>query len=88
MVGIGGEQLCFLERGMLSFQDDPFMYRYFLDIFIADVRASMGPQERPSLLGRDFLNLCDVRLNHARNLVALEPLNVDSGFIRPPLLPA
>ena len=39
----------------------------------------------PSLLGRDFLNLCDVRLNHSAGVVALEPVNVDDsgGIVSP-----
>ena len=71
---------------MLSFLDDQSFYRRcFLDIFIADVSESTIFQENVPLLGRDFLNLCDVRLNHAQNLVTLNPLNVDSGgIILPP----
>ena len=57
----------------------------FDNIFIADVSESSIFQESASLLGRDFLNLCDLRLNHAQNLVALTPLNVDAGgIILPP----
>ena len=53
-----------------------------MDIWRPDARQ-FG-QLFPSLLGRDFLNLCDVRLNHARSIVALDPLNVENGFILPP----
>ena len=71
---------------MLSFLDEQSRYlRRFLNIFIADVATSAVMEESPSLLGRDFLNLCDVRLNHPADIVALYPLNVDpGGFILPP----
>lgn len=52
-----------------------------LIIFLAESSES---NQVPSVLGRDFLNLCDVRLNHSRNLVNLDPLNVESGFILTP----
>ena len=85
-VGIGGQQHCFIEPGLLSLVDDQYSYRRcFLNIFIADVSESSIFQESVSLLGRDFLNLCDLRLNHAQNLVSLTPLNVDAGgIILPP----
>ena len=84
--GIGGSRNYYLEPCVLVFEDDQSdLLQCRLTIFIADSTES---ELVPSLLGRDFLNLCDVRLNHARNLVALEPLNVDSSFIRPPLLTA
>ena len=85
-VGIGGQQHCFIEPGLLSLVDDQYSYRRcFLNIFIADVSESSIFQESTSLLGREFLNLCDLRLNHPQNLVSLTPLNVDAGgIILPP----
>ena len=83
--GVGGQQRCFIEQCMLSFRDEQYRYvRRFLNIFIAEVATSAVMEASPSLLGRDFLNLCDVRLNHVQNLVSLDPLNVESGFILPP----
>lgn len=82
--GLGGQQRCFIEQCMLSFRDEQSRYVWrFLNIFIADVATSVVMQESPSLLGRDFLNFCDVHLNYAENLVSLDPLNVDAGFILP-----
>ena len=45
-------------------------------------REERPSKEAPPLLGRDFLNLCDLRVNPARGLVQLEPFNVEGGFIR------
>ncbi len=84
--GIGGTQNYYSQPGVLIFEDDQYNFlQCNLDIFVAEIGASALMQEVPSLLGRDFLNLCDVRLNHAQNLVTLNPLNVDSGgIILPP----
>ena len=83
--GIGGARNYFSEPGVLIFEDDLFdPLQCNLEIFVADIGAPDSLQQIPSLLGRDFLNRCDVRLNHARNLVALDPLNVENGFILPP----
>ena len=84
-IGLGGTWRYFSESCVLSFEDDrPSYVRRHLDIFIAEPGWPAEYQERPSILGRDFLNLCDVRLNHAQNLVTLDPLNVESGFILSP----
>ena len=56
----------------------------YIDIDICHQDARTSLQNIPSLLGRDFLNLCDVRLNHAAGVVALDPLNIDDGFILVP----
>ena len=88
-VGVGGLQRYFSEQGSISFEDGQGSYiRCYLDIGIAGPESSTTPETVPSLLGRDFLNLCDVRLNYSRDLVALDPLNVDSGFIQPSHQPA
>ena len=82
--GIGGTHRYYSELGTLSFDVESAVIQYSLDIRIAEDGPS-APMRLPSLLGRDFLNLCDVRLNYARNLVSLAPLNVDGrGFIQPP----
>ena len=76
-VGIGGTQRYYSVAGTLSFQIGLHSYiRCHLDINIAE-DDSLAPEGIPSLLGRDFLNLCDVRLNYSTGLVALEPVNVN-----------
>ena len=81
--GIGGIQRYYSEPGTLSFETEPLHLRCNLDLHIAG--DADNPARIPSLLGREFLNLCDLRLNHPQNLVALTPLNVDAGgIILPP----
>lgn len=76
-VGIGGTQRFYSVAGTLSFEIGPHSYiRCRLDINIAG-DDPVAPEGIPSLLGRDFLNLCDVRLNYSTGLVALEPVNVN-----------
>ena len=84
--GIGGSRNYYSEPCVLVFEDDKGdLLQCHLTVFIAELNQ---PETVPSLLGRDFLNLCDVRLNYSRDLVALDPLNVDSGFIQPSYQPA
>ena len=81
--GIGGIQRYYSEPGTLSFENEASRLRCNLDLHIAG--DADNPARIPSLLGREFLNLCDLRLNHLQNLVALTPLNVDAGgIILPP----
>ena len=62
-IGIGGTQRYYSVAGTLAFEIAPDSYiRCHLDINIAG-DDSNAPEGIPSLLGRDFLNLCDVRLN-------------------------
>ena len=73
-VGIGGTQHYYSVPGTLSFETASFPHiRCHLDINI--VRDDpQTPQGIPSLLGRDFLNLCEVRLNYYTGLVSMEPV--------------
>lgn len=83
--GIGGNDRYYSEPAMLFFPGgEERALSCLLNIDIWQPDSSRFDQILPSLLGRDFLNLCDVRLNHARNLVSIDPLNVDNGFIRSP----
>lgn len=83
-VGIGGTQQYYSETGVLTFDVESSVVRCDVDIRIA-VYGTGASDRIPSLLGRDFLNLCDVRLNYSQDLVALARLNVDSsGLILPP----
>ncbi len=83
--GIGGSDRYYGESARLVFPEgEERALSCFLNIDIWQPDPSRFDQILPSLLGRDFLNLCDVRLNHAANIVALDPLSVDNGFILPP----
>ena len=74
-LGIGGVQRYFSEPGSLSFGVGASTLRCNLNIHIIDDRAARS--RIPSLLGRDFLNLCDVRLNYHAGLVSLAPVSVN-----------
>ena len=77
--GIGGARNYYSEPGVLVFEDDQFnSLQCNLEIFVADIGAPDSLQQIPSLLGRDFLNLCDVRLNYHTGLVSLEPANLSA----------
>lgn len=81
--GIGGTQSYYSEPGTLYFGAEAPPLHCNLDLRIAGDPDS--PARIPSLLGREFLNRCDLRLNPAQNLVALTPLNLDAnGTILPP----
>ena len=73
--GLAGREKYYSETGLLSFGED-YRFRHQLKMFIAR-EGSRTPQSVPSLLGRDFLNLCDVRLDYATNSVWLTPWNVN-----------
>ena len=81
--GIGGTHRYYSESGSLSFDVESSVIQCNLDIRTAEDGPAASTR-LPSLLGRDFLNLCDVRLNHSRGLVSLDPLNVERGFVLPP----
>ena len=84
--GIGGTRNYYSELAVLAFEDDQSSFlQCNLDVFVAEPGESDVAQWAPTLLGRDFLNLCDVRLNHAAGIVSLAPLNIDrSGAIQLP----
>ena len=73
--GVGGIQRYFSEPGTLSFDTEPLPLWCDLDFHIID--DSAAPSRIPSLLGRDFLNLCDVRLNYHAGLVSISPVDVN-----------
>ena len=82
---MGGEDRFFSEQAILTFPGEGNQsFGYMLDIDIWRPDSRRFGHLLPSLLGRDFLNLCDVRLNHSQDLVSLDPLNVESGFVLPP----
>ena len=73
--GIGGVRRYYSEPGTLSFDTESATLWCDLDILIEDDTAA--PSRIPSLLGRDFLNRCDVRLNYHAGLVSLAPVSVN-----------
>ena len=81
--GIGGGSGYYRENATLTFQDSagPELH-CTMPVFIRP-----GPdsdlQDAPSLLGRDFLNRCDVRLNRSLSLARLEPVNLADTAILP-----
>ena len=81
--GIGGGSGYYRENATLTFQDSagPELH-CTMAVFI---RPGPDPalQDAPSLLGRDFLNRCDVRLNRAQSLARLEPVNLADAAILP-----
>ena len=69
--GIGGTAAYYAVSARVQFTDSegwPVTYRH--DVVVA--RPSATNWTYPSFLGMDFLTYFDVRLNHGRNVVALE----------------
>lgn len=56
-----------------------------LDVQIAQESDAVARRNLPSLLGRDFLNLCALTVDHFNDIVRLEPHNVIEGFVLPPI---
>jgi hypothetical protein len=85
-IGVGGRERYYSERAYLMFRDEGGQaFQWMVDVDIWRPDFNRLAQLLPSLLGRDFLNLCDVRLNHSAGVVALEPVNVDDsgGIVSP-----
>ena len=81
--GIGGGSGYCREAATLVFQDSAGRkLRCPLDVFI-NPQPPPDLLDAPSLLGRDFLNRCDVRLNRAQSLARLEPVNLADTAILP-----
>ena len=74
-IRIGGVRRYYSEPGRLSFDTGLVTLWCDLDFHIIDDHAA--PSRIPSLLGRHFLNLCDVRLNYHTGLVSLVPVNIN-----------
>lgn len=81
--GIGGGSDYYRETATLIFQDSAGgELSCELDVFI-NPQPAPALLDAPSLLGRDFLNRCDVRLNRSQTLARLEPVNVADTAILP-----
>ena len=82
-VGLGGRSDYYRETATLIFQDSAGgELGCELDIFINPHPAPVL-LDAPSLLGRDFLNRCDLRLNRSQTLARLEPVNLADTAILP-----
>lgn len=81
--GLGGESDYYRETATLIFQDSAGgELSCELDVFI-NPRPTPALLDAPSLLGRDFLNRCDLRLNRSQTLARLEPVNLADTAILP-----
>lgn len=81
--GLGGEADYYRETAVLVFRDSAGQdLRCDLDVFI-NPRPTSALLDAPSLLGRDFLNRCDLRLNRSQTLARLEPVNLADTAILP-----
>ena len=82
--GIGGVAGYYREPALLLFPDrdrgDTFCQ---LAVNIYENPEDPAMERAPSLLGRDFLNRCDLRLNRSQTLARLEPVNVADTAILP-----
>lgn len=84
--GIGGSTGYYSEPAWLLFLEPDGTRRFCeLDIHISQEAASPEAQDLPSLLGRDFLNLCALTVDRFNDIVRLEPHNVTEGFVLPPV---
>ena len=81
--GIGGESGYCRENATLTFQNSagPELH-CTMEVFIRP-HPDPGLLNAPSLLGRDFLNRCDLRLNRSQSLARLEPVNLADTAILP-----
>ena len=78
--GIGGRIRYYREPAVVVFRESEGGSRAFTtELGISERTRDRYRQQLPSLLGRDFLNLCAVTLDHYLNLVALEPRNVSGN---------
>lgn len=75
--GIGGELGYYRESGIVVFRESQSQTRaYELDFHISERTNAPELDDLPSLLGRNFLNYCDFRMNKPNNLVEIEPLAI------------
>ena len=83
--GIGGSMGYYSEPAWLLFVE-PDGTRQFceLDINICEATNEPAAQILPSLLVRDFLNLCALTVDHFNDAIRLEPHNVIDSFVLPP----
>ena len=83
--GIGGTLKYHREQGYLHFTENTGDLRICaIDVHICNRASSKVMQTLPSIIGRDFINLCNFCTDKSSNLVQLAPLNVSGVVILPP----
>lgn len=83
--GIGGSMGYYQEPAILYFRDTTGPIRRFVcNIHVCQRTDERSVRGLPSILGRDFLNLCRSTMDKANNSVLMEPLNVQNSLIMPP----
>ena len=81
-VGVGGSLAYFREEGQLVFRDVNGDVRVWdLTIRLSSRTDSPELLELPSLLGRDFINLCSFQADRSKNQVMLEPVSVVENWV-------
>ena len=88
-VGVGGGQRYWLENARLTFAAlDGHTLSWTNDILICDriddTELFETMKRLPSLLGRDFINLCDLHANAINNQFTLNPVCIENqNIVRP-----
>ena len=86
--GIGGIIDYYVEPATVMLHEVDGTPRFIrLDIHISQKTDVPEMQNLPSLLGRDFLNLCALTVDNFNDIVRLEPHNVVDSFVLPPTSP-
>lgn len=81
--GLGGASDYYRENATLTFQNSAGPELHCELVVFIRPGPDRALRDAPSLLGRDFLNRCDVRLNRAQSLARLEPVNLADTAILP-----
>ena len=85
--GIGGGLDYYCEEAILVLIDRCGEERYcHFDILLGGRTGSPTIMDLPSLLGRDFINLCYLQADRSKNRLVLDPLNLVAGWVLPPEL--
>ena len=83
--GIGGSLDYIRHYGGIVFDEDGSLVLWIYEILICDIWNGLDVTNTayrlPSLLGRDFLNLCDVNINASKSIFQMAPA-LQPGLIR------
>ena len=86
MRGVSGSAGYYREPALILFSDESGRdHMCQLLVGLQATREDGFDRETPPLLGRDFLNRCDLRVSFAQSLVELEPIRVEGNFIVEPV---
>ncbi len=84
--GVSGPAGYYREEALVLFNDDSG--KDIICRLVVGLQATRGGGsgwDAPPLLGRDFLNLCDLTVSFAQGAVELEPIRVDGNFVVDPM---